>query len=693
MPETLADAKSWDASGPRDPDLSGAGQLAQIKPGQDGEQEPLDKDFPVQLPDGLTEAELLAWAKRRKTSHKSFFAPEQIKIIDQDKMYESLPIAGMQGGSYVPLVNSAVDTDTAKRVTAMFNKLKVVDAIQDYGITQDEENKLLIDDLINQQILVSAARIPEKAYEIMKDEGLHGTTAIKTFWELYDCEETKPITARGISGPIQTGEQKIMVKRGRPNIQGVPLSSCIWDKRLAGRFQDAKYFGHSTFPSMNELLIEQENGIIANVDEIAARESAQKLLEADQETKRRTAVGEGTTTESADGDEGVYQMDEWHGLVAYQAPQLDGTKKWTQANLRFRIINDRTLIKCEENPMGDLIHPFISCRYSILTGRALGNALCQPIKQSQVDVNNLQTSLMKITKKAAQNPTFYERASGLDGRKVFIDELSLIPVNDASKIKTNPVDGVAIQAVSKERGFLIDLARESIAANDQAQSIDNGPAGSATEADIDNQNSGTRFQSIVDQNGWEFFAAIAEHFYWYDQKLAKDGELVVRQSSQDGNPYAIQRSDLQNKYIFVPVTAASVSNQNAMLGRKMALVQQMTQQQMQNPMGMQNPDGSFVRFDIPAFYIKEVMPLMGVKNGRSYLVTTSAQEIAQKAQLNAEMHQPAQGGAPAAPGRPGMPPQGPGAPRAALAHPGLPGVPQGPPAGPPPNGQPQVRLA
>ena len=123
------------------------------------------------------------------------------------------------------------------------------------------------------------------------------------------------------------------------------------------------------------------------------------------------------------------------------------------------------------------------------------------------------------------------------------------------------------------------------------------------------------------------------------------------------------------------------------------VVQQMTQQQMQNPMGMQNPDGSFVRFDIPAFYIKEVMPLMGVKNGRSYLVTTSAQEIAQKAQLNAEMHQPAQGGAPAAPGRPGMPPQGPGAPRAALAHPGLPGVPQGPPAGPPPNGQPQVRLA
>lgn len=646
--QTAVDAKTWDASGPRDPDLSGSDKLLPPDPKLETEA----PKFPVQLPEGLDEAKLLSWATRRKKSFEQWFKTQSEKITDSYKMFNSLPVGGMTGSSYVPLVNSVVETDTAKRLGAMFNKLKVVDSIREYsgGAQADNENKILIDDLINQEILSGPSRTPEKAYDAMKAMGIEGTGIGKAFWELYDCVETVPVMAQSLQGPIQVGETKKVSKRGRPNWEQVPLGNMGWDKRLSTHIQDSDYVFQKSFVTMNELLIMQDDGEIANVDEIAKETTASKGAEVDPEIKRKSALGESSSTSGDDGDEGVYRLDEWHALIPYEAPQADGSKRWMHANLRFRIVNDGTLIKCEPNPWAERKNPYFSYRYSILPRQFLGNPVAQPIKQLQVDANNLQTSSTKLVKKAAQNPTFYERASGLDGRKVFIDELSLIPVNDATKIQHFPIDAGAIKAVSEERGFIIDLARETVAANEQAQSIQQGPNGTATEAAIMNQNSGTRFQAVVDLNGWEFFCGIATNFYWLIQKHLQPGDLIVRVSSQDGNPREILPTDVAANYIFVPITSSSVANQQANLQKKMQWAQTMVQQQQQNPMGMQNPDGSFVRFDVASFTIKEIMPLLGIPNGRSYLITTTPQEIQAKAQAQAAMQAP--------PPRPGMPPQG-----------------------------------
>ena len=645
---TLADAKYLDASGPHDPDMTGSKDLLTEKPGEDIPQD--EKDFPIQLPDGLTETMVIDWAMRRKKSHESWYATESQAALDAYKMFISLPVGGMTGGSYVPLASSVIETDTAKRMQAMFNKLKVIDSIYMHGpqLVQDEENKQLIDDLINQEILFGTSRLSEKAFDMIKTSGIEGTGFAKTYWDFCEYESIQPqYVADPMSGqPLQVGENRNMAKRGYPNASKVAGGNMIWDKRVGTRIQDSDYVGERSFVTKNELLILQDNGEIAQVDKIAQLETASKDSEIDPETKRRGMLGEGTTTQNsmADNDEGVYKMDEWHALIPYQAPSEDGMKKWTHANLRFRIVNDQTMVQCGENPWKHLKHPYVSFRYSIKPGQMLGNSVIQPIKQLQIDVNNLQTSSTKLIKKAAQNPTFYERASGLDGRKVFIDELALIPVNDASKIKYNPIDGAAIRAVSEERGFLINLARDTVAANDQAQAIQQSGDATATEMNILNQNSGTRFQSVVDLQGWEFFAAIAKNFYFLIREYAQDGELIVRESSEDGNPRPITKMDLVNDYDFVPITSATVSNQAAALQKKMQWAQEMAQQQMQNPLGMKNPDGSYVRFDIPGFTIKEIMPLLGIKNGRTYLVTTSAQEVLAEQQAQAQAQNPPQAG-------------------------------------------------
>ena len=144
------DIKALDASGPHDPDQALMSQGPK-KP-MDGQTEAEQKDFPVQLPEGMTESFLLAWAQRRKKSFQEWSKGEFDKIEGWHKSFEGKPIAGQTSNATIPLSNSVVETDTAKRITAMFNKAKVVDAIPLYaGLQSDNENKILIDDLLNQE--------------------------------------------------------------------------------------------------------------------------------------------------------------------------------------------------------------------------------------------------------------------------------------------------------------------------------------------------------------------------------------------------------------------------------------------------------------------------------------------------------------------------------------------------------------
>ncbi len=698
MRSEMSEAKSFDASDPVDAKPNG---FQAEEPLQAAPDEMEEDDFPIKLPEGMTEQKLLDFSLRKKKEHERWFGDNNgysEQIMNWWKAYDGKMVAGQTMPTTVPLSNSVVEVDTAKTHQAMFSRAKVVDA-QPLSEQVDNENKTTIEDLINQEILFGRSRTGEKAFDFLKALKIEGTAFFRAKWEKRSIETipSPVVMDPGTGTAIQTktiAEVKVFKTVHGPDFDPVPVQNSIWDHRVGTRVQDSEYFCERQFPTITDLLIMQENGSITNVDAIQKLAQSQGVEQTNPDAKRKRLLGPGGNgpTEGADQEKSK-RLDEWFGWVPYQQPQEDGTTKWTKIALHWMVVNDEILVMAEADPWVDEDghgpgHPFFSARQAIQPRELLGKSVLAPIMDLQGYVNRTHGSMEKLTSKAARNPTFVSRAAGLDTLRMFTDELSIIPVMDPSKVSYHPIDGGQLAAVAQERAWAITFARETVAANEQSQGISstNLKDATATEVSIINANSGTRFQFIVDQLGYEFFAGYANLMWWMIRQWAQDGDLVVRESTIDGAPHAITRAHLVNDYFFVPITSAVLNDQRAQLQSKMQFAQQMAQLQGTNPAAMVDDDGSTFKFKLLPFIRQEIMPLMGVRNGFTYFEKLPPQ-IAGMLPL----------------GVPGASPQGPNAPGVPSAqlppHPGVPTPPvQGPipphliptlPTGPQPGFGPQ----
>ena len=659
-PSGLSESRAMSSSAPPDAEPNGFAKDAI-------EGEGASENYPIQLPDGLTERQLIEFATKKKKDHERWFGTSNgfnELITNWWKAYDGKTMPGQTSPSTVPLSNSIVETDTAKTYQAMFSRAKVVDA-QPRVPQADNENKTTIEDLINQELLFGLSRTGEKAFDILKALKIEGTGIGRVKWEKRFIETiTVPMKQdiqTGLNIALKTvAEAKTFQEVHGPDFDPEPVQNLIWDHRVGTRIQDSEFVGHRQFPTLTDLLIMQENGEITHVDAIQKLASSNAVEQGNLDQKRKTMLGPGGSGPAiSTTEEPERRLDEWFAWVPYQAPQEDGSKKWTKVALHWMVVNDEVLVLCEPDPWVDESghgpgHPFFSYRQSIHPREMLGKSVLAPVLDLQTYVNNIQDSMGKLTKKAAKNPTFVSRAAGLDTLRMFQDELALVPVIDPKAITYHPIDGAQIKAVAEERGWAINMARETVAANEQAQGVPTTQLGNATAtmASIINANSGTRFQFIVDQLGYEFFAALGNLYWWMIRQWAEDGDLVVRQSTIDGAPRPITRAHLQDDYFFVPITSSVLNDQRAQLQSKMQFAQQMAQLQATNPGVMVDQNGAQYHFELMDFILKEIMPLMGVRNGRSYL--QKEQPLPQGLANLAEQSK-LQGGA--APGAPqGLPP-------------------------------------
>lgn len=684
------DEKLLNASDPVDAEPNGLSDDAAQE--EEGGQDP----FPIKLPDGITVEMVLSFARKKKKAHERWFGNNNgysERILNWRKAYAGKMLAGQTDPSNVPVPSSIIDTDTAKTYQAAFSRAKVVDA-QPRSPQVDNENKTTIEDLINQELLFGMSRTGEKAFDFIKAMKIEGTAFFRAKWEKRFIETINvPMStdlATGENIQMKTIEEsKVFREVHGPDFDPEAVQNVVWDHRVGTRIQDSEYVAHRQFPTLTDLLIMQEDGSITNVDAIQRLAESQTVEQLNPDAKQKQLLGPGGNgpTEGAT-EEATKRLDEWWAWIPYQCPQEDGTKKWSKHALHFMVVNDEVLIKAENNPWIDESghgpgHPWISARQSIQPRELLGNGVLAPIMELQTYINRTHSSVGKLTFKAAKNPTFVSRAAGLDTLRMFQDELSIIPVMDPSKIVYHPIDGAAIRAVSEERAWAINMARETVAANEQAQGVATTTLGdaTATEASIINANSGTRFQLMVDQMGYEFFGALANIYFWMIRQWAQDGDLIVRESTIDGAPRPITRAHLVEDYFFVPITSAVLNDQRAQLQTKMQFAQQMAQLQATNPAAMQDQDGSSYHFELLPFIRQEIMPMMGVRNGFTYF-----QKIAPGLPVGMTPQAPPgapgapQGQMPALPPHPGVPTppvRGPIPPQA-MAHPQVPVAPQQP---------------
>ena len=674
--DELAESSALDAAEQPDADPNG---FAEDSSSEDETQE----DYPIKLPKGLTELKLKEWARKKKTRHQAWFGDNNgynEKILDWWKAYQGKMLAGQSNTNSVPICSSIVETDMAKTYQALTARAKVVDA-QPLEPQVNNENKTTVEDLINQEILWSQTRTGAKLFSTLKGVKVEGTGVGRVRWEdRWIKKINPPLEVDPISGAkVQTKtvvESTIARKAHGPNWDSVPVQNLIWDNRVE-RLQDSDYVAERQFPSLTDLLIMQDEGKITNVDAIERLPGGKAMEQKNPDAKRKQLLAPGGNGPmEAGGDSDEKMLDEWFAFVPYkEEDEQTGKKRWTRAALHFMIVNDEVLIMCEDNPWVDAMghgpgHPYFGFRQNIVPRMFLGTAVHAPVMEMQTLINNTMASATKLVNKAAKNPTFVSRAAGLDSLRLFTDELSVIPVLDASQINHHPIDGAAIEAVMKERSWLINITRETVAASEQAQGVPTTTLGSATatEASIINANSGMRFQLIVDQLNYEFYAEMANLFWWMIRQWMQEGELVVRESTIDGAPHAVSRADLVDDYYFVPITAAVLNDQRAVLQMQMQFAQQVQQLQATNAAALTDQAGKVYHFDLFDFMVQEIMPKLNIRNGRTYMKEVVSQ--------------------PAPLGIPGMPPAGgptlpQGAPGPAGAAQTAPhGVPGAPPAGP-----------
>lgn len=643
-------------------------------------------DFPIKLPDDFpSEQVLLEWSEKRKKEHATWFGTNNgygEQMLNSWKAYDSKPLPGQGALACIPLSNSIIETDTAKTYQSLFSRSKWVDA-QPLTPQPDNENKTTVEDLINQELLYGRMGTARKCFDILKGLGIEGTGAVRLEWAAYE-EETINVpvdVTNSLTGETSavkaTAQSKVFVTRHAPDLTGEAMQNLVWDPRVQTCLQDSEYVCHRQFPDLTTLLIMQQQGKLQNVDKIKriAEGSSPRISDPDQ--KRRDDLA---PSGAAAGNKGIsgdsHRLDEWWGNVPYKSED-DGT--WKTVWLHWMIVNEEVLVLCEPDPWKDESghgpgHPFISFHKMIHPRDLLGSSVLQPIMDLQMYANGIQDSMSKLTKKAAKHPTFVTRAAGVDIMRMFQDELSIVPVLDANGIVSHPIDGPQLKAVAEERAWAIQQALQTVAANENVQGVATQNIGNATatEASIINANSGTRFQFNVDQLSYEFCAPLANGIWWMIRQWSQDGDLVVRESSIDGNSRPVTRDMLVNDYYFTPVTSALVNQQRALLQQKMQFVEQMIQLQSTNPEAMKNPEGEQYYFDAIDFIVNEIFPLMGIRNGRTYLSKFMAQQgIPMGASAAAALGI-------GKPGQPGIKPGASGAPQA------QPGPPQAAPGFRPP---------
>lgn len=669
--------------------------------GKDPDLEDMEEDFPIKVEDWVAK-ELLSFSRKKKKAHERWFGDNNgyaERILNWWKAYDGKTLPGQTNPGNVPIPSSIVETDMAKTYQALFSRAKVVDA-QPRSPQANNENKTTVEDLVNQELLFGMSRTGEKALGWLKAMKIEGTSIFRAKWEKR-CIETIPSPsildqATGETVQIKTvAEVKIFKDIHGPDFDADPVQNVIWDPRCEERIQDSEYAALRQFPTLTDLLIMQENGTIQNVDQIQKLSETQQPDQINPDAKRKKLLGpQGNGPDEGSVDEPVKRLDEWFAWVPLHEPQDDGTKKWTKRALHWMIVNDEVLVMAEPDPWVDErgygpLHPFFSARQGIQPREMLGKGVLAPVMDMAAYVNRTHGSMEKLVSKAAKNPTFVSRAAGLDTLRLFQDELAIIPVMDPKAVSYHPIDGQQIKAVGEERAWGINMMRDTVAANEQAQGVSNKDMSdaTATEASIINANSGTRFQLIVDQLGYEFFAAYANIMWWMIRQWAKDGDLVVRESSIDGAPRPILREHLVDDYFFVPITSAVLNDQRAQLQAKMQFAQQMSQLQATNPQALVDDDGLQYSFELLPFLRQEIMPLMGVRNGFTYFKKVQPMMPPQPGQPPVPGQPGANGGAP------GMP-EAPGVPAAKLpAHPGTPTPPVKGPIPPQVMGRPALPVA
>lgn len=636
------------------------------------------KPYSIQLPGKLTEADLKGKTKHLSKEFDTWFQSKEFQRIKENyELVENIQTSGSQvDQTLLPVAGQVIETLQSRKMAAIMGAEKLTLARPFTTAPNPQggnEDKILVEDLTNQQITDTPDFI-DKADEAMKTQSIEGTIVAKCFWDFRECYSTnvlKEIDPTTMN-EVEVGREDVLKRQGHPNFTPRSVKSLRWDPRVQDKISNSSWISDEDFSSFSELVRMAEQGIIdaSKLDEIKKLGPTRK--DQDKSTDTMTKEGLSGSLPPINWEDGRFKLTEWWMTLTYPedvADELTGEVKevWKRKEVTFWMVQDEILVRFEENGLKPQRKPYVSAKEERRTGRFLGTGPVDKIKGICKNIRTFMEKKRKLVTRASMAVNFYTPSSGFNPKITPLKEDTNVVVNDVNAIKREEVPVAAIAATKEALEFLINQAKESTASNEISQGVapEGGPT--ATEISALEGAASKQFQYHNELNGYNFWAGIAKEYHQLTKQFAKAGELTIREGGNNSQAREVLPEQIQGEYDFIAVTPRESAQKIQRAQQLTGVAQQLWQAQVQSPQFFTDGKGQVKRFLPFEMLVNEILPLLGIKTGRTYFADGTPNPVA----IDPLTGQPAansmpSGGAPA----PAVPPPAAPAPEAALPPPG-----------------------
>lgn len=595
-------------------------QLEQMT-GLEGLLPPMPPD-PIQLPEGLTEVELLSMCEKQEKDFQDFFKDTLKEIEDNARLYAGKAAGGVIGsGPILPLVTSIVDTQQARMMGQYFAQEKFFDLLPsgrsalDIGDAGDIASR--VEDFLNEQIYDTPdffQRMDKATRMLLIEDAI----IARVRGEEEDDYKMRATTSSGPMGgaEVYTGIEFEEEKRTGPVFDVDSIRTYAWDPRASLNIRKAKWVRHRTNVSPSEIDEWAKNGVV-NVE--AAKKAKQlgnnaQTLQGNAGQDSKDPAGQyakyvdGKNLPSGDWKGGLVTVDEWHGYVTWGKDDAVQCAEF----IWWLVPDKQVLLKFRANTSKRLKRPFAMTILGQKQEGLLGQGPVDIVKPLIVKISNVLSAINKLMWQTANSPIFYEPVSMLDGRRTLLQDANLVPVMNSKAINRMEPPTASIQLLQNYLNFLISQAREATASNEQAQGI-GGSSDTATESQILAQSSGMRTQYAINLANAEFTCSIAELYLEWFRENGVPGEMVTREAGVDGNPVEITPEDLSLDYKVRPLSSIPQSNKLARFKELSAVVEKIAGIP---PELLTDAQGQPMKLNLYEFLSQDMLPLIDVRGGQ-----------------------------------------------------------------------------
>lgn len=640
------------------------------------------KPYSIQLPGKLTEADLKGKTKHLSKEFDTWFQSKEFQRIKENyELVENIQTTGSQvDQTLLPIAGQVIETLQSRKMAAIMGAEKLTLArpiTTSLNPMAGNEEKLKVEDLTNQQITDTPDFI-DKADEAMKTQSIEGTIVAKCFWDFRECYSTNVIKEidPGTMQSVETGREEVVTRKGFPNWRPRSVKVLRWDPRVQDKINQSSWISDEDFSSFSELVKMAEDGIIdaSKLDEIKKLGPTRK--DQDKSTDTMTKEGLSGSLPPINWEDGRFKLTEWWLTLTYPEDSVDEitgetTEVWKRKEVTFWMVQDEILVRFEDNPLKPQRKPYISAKEERRTGRFLGTGPVDKIKGICKNIRTFMEKKRKLVTRASMAVNFFTPASGFNPKITPLKEDANVVVNDVNAIKREEVPVAAIAATKEALEFLINQAKESTASNEISQGVapEGGPT--ATEIQALEGAASKQFQYHNELNGYNLWAGIAKEFHQLTKQFAKAGELTIREGGNNSQAMQVLPEEIQGEYDFIAVTPRDSAQKIQRAQQLTNVAQQLWQAQVQSPQFFTDSKGQVKRFLPFEMLVNEILPLLGIKTGRTYFADGTPNPVV----TDPTTGQPAansmpQGGAQGAP-QPTPPAPAAPAPEAALPPPGV----------------------